>query len=297
MSGSRTVPAPQTFAIIGHPIAHSLSPLMHETAFRAAGIPHRCVALDVPPAELGAFIAQMRSGEIAGASVTIPHKRAIIGHLDELSPEAQAIGAVNTVVRKGERLTGHNTDVLGVIESLAPYAERLRGASSLVLGSGGAARALLRALTGSFGLSRITVAARSPETAEPLRALSSARGEIRIIPYDAQGLRTAAHEAALIVNCTPVGMASHDDGSPLPAGTPLAPGQIVFDVVYRPLLTTLLRQALQAGCMTVSGLEMFLHQGAAAYELWTGTPMSLDAVREAIVPALSERSFPIPSQR
>jgi shikimate dehydrogenase len=265
------------YAVIGHPLGHSLSPLLHNWGFRECGLDARYEAIPVTPAELTSFLVRARVEPLAGLSVTIPHKQTIMGLLDKVTFAASSVGAVNTVFWEDNRLWGENTDVLGVSEplrGLGPFH------SALVLGAGGAARAVVFAL-GELKVPEILVAARDQNKAAALAAGFGAR------PLAWEDRATV--QTRLIVNTTPLGMlGERQDLSPWPKDAPLPPAATVFDVVYNPLVTRFLAQAQAAGCHTVSGLEMFLHQGLAQFRTWTGQDLDPDKVRDVLRQALEK---------
>jgi 3-dehydroquinate dehydratase / shikimate dehydrogenase len=266
----------RVYGVIGNPIGHSLSPLMHNTAFRA----RRMDAVFVPflAPDLDDFLRAIKSFGIAGSAVTIPHKEAILRHLDDCDPLAARIGAVNTIVVRGRgRLYGYNTDYMGVLRSLERRV-RLMGSRVLLYGSGGVARAAAFALAQAGAT--VCIAAARPADAKQAEALAHAVGA-QVVARD--GLRRDWFDA--IVNCTPVGM--HPlGGSPL--DSPELNCRIVMDVIYRPRTTELLRRAQQRGIETVSGLEMFLAQGIAQYEIWTGERAPEASMRRVVTLALDQ---------
>jgi 3-dehydroquinate dehydratase / shikimate dehydrogenase len=261
----------RVYGVIGDPIGHSLSPLLHNTAFHA----RKFDAVFVPflVRNFREFLGARKGFGVAGLAVTIPHKETILRFLDDCDPLAARIGAVNTVVvRGGGRLYGYNTDYVGVLRSLERRM-RLAGSRVLLFGAGGAARAAAFALAQAG--SNVCICARRPQRA---RALARAVGG-QVVPR-----AELAHEFFdAIVNCTPVGM--HPRG-----GSPLASAElncrIVMDMVYRPRETELLRLARRKGIETISGVEMFLAQGFAQYEIWTGERAPESAMRRAVVSAL-----------
>jgi 3-dehydroquinate dehydratase/shikimate dehydrogenase len=262
----------RVYSVIGNPIGHSLSPLLHNTAFHA----RKFDAVFVPflVQSLLDFLSVIKPFGISGFGVTIPHKENILRHLDDCDPLAARIGAVNTVVvRSGGRLYGYNTDYVGVLRSLE-RSMRLRGSRVLLFGAGGAARAAAFALAQAGSI--VCIAARRPDRA---RALARAVGA-HAVPRGA--LRREFFDA--IVNCTPVGMHPRG-GSPL-AGHELNT-RIVMDMVYRPRMTELLQRAHRKGIETISGVEMFLAQGFAQYEIWTGERAPEAAMRGAILATLA----------
>jgi 3-dehydroquinate dehydratase/shikimate dehydrogenase len=262
----------RVYGVIGDPIGHSLSPLLHNTAFHA----RRFDAVFVPflVRDLREFLTAMKKFGVLGLSVTIPHKEMILGHLDGCDPLAARIGAVNTVVvRGGGRLYGYNTDYVGVLRSLERRI-RLAGSRVLLFGAGGAARAAAFALAQAGSV--VCICARRPERARALARAAggqvAARSELTREYFDA------------IVNSTPVGMYPR-------GGTPLKSAElncrIVMDMVYRPQETELLDLARRKGIETVSGVEMFLAQGFAQYEIWTGERAPESAMRRAVISALA----------
>jgi shikimate dehydrogenase len=271
------------FAIIGHPIGHSLSPLMHTTAMRELRIDSAFIAVDIAPSRLEEGVKELISRGCKGFNVTIPHKETIRALLDEEDAEARAVGAVNTVVVKDGRLYGYNTDIAGVRATLDSLRHTFTGKRAVVLGAGGGARAVLHVLVNDYATEHITIASRTLKRAEGLAASLLGKGStLLVLPIEQRRLLDAVNEATLIVNSTPVGMSPNTEASPLPTDAPLHAGQIVFDLIPRPLQTTLLRLASERGATTVGGLEMLLHQGAKAFELFTGTLMPLNLVKRVL---------------
>jgi 3-dehydroquinate dehydratase / shikimate dehydrogenase len=269
---SRITRRTRVYGVIGNPIGHSLSPLMYNTAFRAGKID--AVFLPFLVQDLRDFLSAIKRFGISGFAVTIPHKENILRHLDDCDPLAARIGAVNTVVvRRGGRLYGYNTDYVGVLRSLESRM-RLAGSRVLLFGAGGAARAAAFALAQAGSV--VCLCSRRPARA---RALARAVGAQVV---SREGLRREFFDA--IVNCTPVGMHPHGD-SPLVVAE-LNCG-IVMDMVYRPRSTELLQRARLKGLETISGAEMFLAQGFAQYEIWTGERAPEAAMRRAITTALT----------
>lgn len=274
--------------ILGRPIAHTLSPTMHNAAFAALALPYVYLPWAVPPEGLGAATAAFRAMEnFAGANVTVPHKEAIRFHLDALSPEAEGIGAVNTVIPRDGRLLGHNTDGLGFIASLREGGMDPRGARVLLLGAGGGAKGVAYALAAE-GTAEITVANRSPERAEALVGALAARFrrcQFLALPLQAPGVAEAVKSADVLINATSVGLAPGET-LPLDLGG-LRPTTLVCDLIYRPLETAFLEAARGKGCRVLNGLGMLLHQGAAGFRLFTGVDAPLDAMRAALARGLA----------
>ncbi|HLE37949.1 MAG TPA: shikimate dehydrogenase [Candidatus Acidoferrales bacterium] len=262
----------RVYGVIGNPVSHSLSPLLHNTGFIARRM--NAVYLPFLVRDLRDFLDAVRPLGIAGFSVTLPHKQAILRHLDGCDPLAEAIGAVNTVVvRGGGKLYGYNTDYVGVLRALERRVA-LRGSRVLIFGAGGAARAAAFALAQGGAL--VAVLARSEAKARGLaRAVGGEvieRGRLRREFFDA------------IVNATPVGMFPQVRRSPLRAEELNC--RLVMDLIYRPMKTELLRRAAQRGIETVSGVEMFLAQGIAQWEIWSGLRAPERVMRRAVLAAL-----------
>ncbi len=273
--------------ILGHPVSHSFSPLLHNAAFFAQGLNLRYVALDVPPTLLPAAVKGLGALGFAGANVTIPHKRAVITLLTHVSPQARAIGAVNTIVcrRAGTEviMTGENTDVEGFVAPLMEYAAFLRGQSALIFGAGGAARAAAYALMDRFSLSRVVVAARNPDRARQLcMGLAPCDPGSVLLPVALSDAGPHVKAAGVVVNATPVGMHPHVTKTPWPDTESFREGQVVYDLIYRPLKTRLMADAAIRGAIPIGGLPMLLRQAAVAYRHWTGRSMPLSEARSAL---------------
>jgi shikimate dehydrogenase len=257
--------------LLGDPIAHTLSPALHNAAFAALGLDWVYVALRVRPADLGAALAGVRALGLAGANVTVPHKQTVCAYLDELVDDAAVTGAANTIVRSGDRLVGHNTDVEGFRLALrSVVAEGVAGRSALVLGSGGAARAVVLALARER-IGRLTVWARSPQRAAEVAAVAAGQGAQPEAEGRALAALTAADAAAadLLVNATTLGM---EGAGKVPAVLVdnVRVDQIVYDVVYGRRPTALVAAACSRGARTVDGARMLVEQAAVAFGLWTG---------------------------
>jgi len=259
---------PARFAVFGNPVGHSLSPIMHTAAFAATAFNGVYVA--VPVADIRPAVAGLRALGFRGASITLPHKESVMACLDEVEETARRIKAVNTIVNVNGRLQGCNTDVSGAVRALKDKTP-LAGRAVAILGAGGAARAVAFGILAEGG--RVTIfnraAERGKKLADELQADFRPLSEFKADPY------------AIMVNTTPAGMAPRADATPVAVET-LRPGLVVMDIVYNPLKTRLLREAACAGCTTIDGLSMFVHQGARQFELWTGMTAPVDIMRMAV---------------
>jgi shikimate dehydrogenase len=259
--------------LVGDDIEESLSPRIHAAAMESAGIEGRYDLFPVDADGLeGVLAAMRRSSAFVGLNVTIPFKQAVIPLLDDVSREAEAIGAVNTVTKAGTKLSGDNTDHTGFLLALEDAGFDVRRKRVLVLGAGGAARALLFGL-GRAGAAGITICARNRKQAELLAARFSSFGTET--SYRAEAFEAAADTAAdeppdLVVNATPVGSGRLPGLSPLPRCGFLSPRQLVADIVYRPATTPLLDEARVRGARTMNGLPMLVHQALESFRIWTG---------------------------
>lgn len=276
----------QRIGVIGYPLGHTLSPAFQQAAFDALGIEARYEAWETAPDRLAEVVASFRDAGCLGANVTVPHKQAVIPLIDSLEPLAQRTGAVNTIVNREGLLQGHNTDVVGFQRALASTGFDPRDRRALVLGAGGAARAIVVALQDA-GAGWIGVHNRTPERAERLVADLSVADDAALVTLPPDGLAEAARDSELLVNCSSVGMqgSGSEGSSPLPPE--LLPRQaLVVDIVYRPAETRLLKDARSRGLQTLGGLPMLVYQGAAAFELWSGRPAPIEVMVSAAERAL-----------
>ena len=264
--------------IFGYPLAHSLSPAFQQAAFNHYGLDARYLAWETPPDALAAEVAKLRGGDFIGANVTIPHKQAVMALLDEVDPLAEAIGAVNTIAKRGGRLVGYNTDAHGFMRALKEDAAfEPSGRRALLLGAGGAARAAAFALFHE-GIASLVIANRTLERADALAAALSA-DIVSAISADDAALNDAALNADLIVNSTSVGMRHGGAEGQTPLAGGLIPHDAVaLDMVYNPQHTPLLAAARSAGARAVGGMPMLIYQGAAAFEMWTGRVAPVEAM-------------------
>ncbi len=275
---------PKRVFLLGHPLDHSVSPAFQNAAFRDAGIDATYHLADVVPEELARMVASLRHSEMLGANVTVPYKQDVIPFLDALSDEAQTLGAVNTIVNDGGRLIGRNTDVPGFAADLRAHGVEVTGQCVILLGAGGAARGVAAALAG-MGVARLVIANRTPARATAIAAHYPDRAVI--VALAGADIRAALPDAALLVNATSVGL--HGDEIPISAELlDLLPAHAaVYDLIYRP--TALLGAAQARGLMAIDGLGMLIHQGALAWEAWTGRPAPLAVMTDAARAAMRER--------
>lgn len=288
------VASPLSLGLTGYPLGHSLSPRLHAAALGAAGLPGEYRLYPAEPLPQGepalrALLGRLRAGELHGLNVTIPHKSAVLPWLDELAPVARAVGAANTLYLRAGRLAGDNTDVGGFLADLAalwpPVAAEAGPLTALVLGAGGSARAVVYALAQTGW--QVFVAARRPEQAQALAAAliptlpddrkdrqgqASTAPAIQPLPLAAAAFARLPTSPALIVNTTSLGMASQPADSPWPGELPFPEEARVYDLVYNPAETPLLRAARLAGRPGRNGLGMLVEQAALAFERWTGRP-------------------------
>ncbi|NUO81879.1 shikimate dehydrogenase [candidate division KSB1 bacterium] len=262
-------------AVIGDPISHSLSPVLHNFLIAHFNLPFSYEALHVRAADLPKLVARLRNGELAGVNVTIPHKQAIIPLLDELLYPADRIGAVNTVCVVHERLIGHNTDASGFQRSLEKARLEVSNQEVLLLGAGGAAKAVVFALLAK-GVRSIYLCNRHEERARQLHATlpASEQNKVRVISWDGREKHIDTHGIRMIINATSVGMSTAENDAPLPAFA-FREGMVALDLIYNPAETCFLRQARQAGAVTLNGLPMLIYQGVAALELWSGKTLEI----------------------
>ena len=288
-------PTRYNLGLIGYPLERSLSPQIHHAALRLSGLEGEYRLYPVAPLpegkpDLERMIQRLRLGDMQGLNVTIPHKQTILPYLDELAPAARAVGAANTLVLENGRLTGDNTDIPGFTADLHRQLPAASG-KALVLGAGGSARAVVYALLQS-GWSVVVAARRLEQAASMSFPSPHGRRErdegqfpsAQAVLLEASSL-SALQDVRLVVNTTPVGMFPHPDASPWPSGLPLPPGAAVYDLIYKPLETLLLRQARQAGLAAVNGLGMLVEQAALSFERWTGARVDRSALWAEISPS------------
>jgi shikimate dehydrogenase len=270
--------------LIGYPVGHSMSPAMHNAAFKELGLDYRYEALSVEPGRLADFLnGVLRRPTVRGANVTIPHKISVMRAIDAVDEAAAMIGAVNTVVNDGGVLKGYNTDGVGAMRALERSIGGLRGKRVLLLGAGGAARAVAYVIAREA--EALIILNRTPrravELAGALRRKVERRIDISAAALDETHLRRELERADILINATPMGM--HPDVGETPVPRHLLHGRLlVFDLVYNPPRTRLLREAEDAEAETLSGVEMLVYQGAEAFLLWTGKRAPVDLMLQVV---------------
>ena len=275
--------------IIGDPIEHTMSPVMHNAAFQRLDLDYVYLPFRVRQEELGKAVEGMRALNIRGFNVTIPHKVAIIPLLDKLDPLVEKIGAINTVVNEGGVLVGYNTDATGFLQALLERGIELSGKNVVILGAGGAARAVSSVLVEKAA--SLVILNRNLARAENLarRIAQVFDKEVKAMALGEGNLASVLDRADILINTTSAGMIPDIDKTPVPARL-LKPTLIVFDIVYNPMKTRLLKEAEAAGAETIGGLEMLVWQGAMAFELWTGRKASVDIMKYEAIKALSHEN-------
>ena len=274
--------------LIGYPLGHSVSPAMHNAAFKELGLDYEYVPFEVEPADLPEALPGLRALHIAGFNVTIPHKEAIIPLLGDVTRLARTVGAVNTVVNQDGELTGYNTDGPGFIESLKEDASfEPRGKKVVVLGAGGASRAVA-AMLAEMGAASLVISDIIEEKAKELAEYTGGLSKTKCgwSKPDSLLLKTEIEQADLLVNTTPLGMHPEVNKSPLPDKIKLPKKLVVYDLVYNPAETKLLKTAKAAGCRAVSGLGMLVRQGALAFTVFTGEEAPIETMWSAALKAL-----------
>jgi shikimate dehydrogenase len=294
------LPSSSSYAVIGDPVEHSVSPEMQAAAFRASGIDADFRAIQVRREDLSSWVRAAPS-IFAGFNITIPHKEAMLDLVDEVSSDARLVGAVNTVACRDGVLAGYNTDLNGMWALLDTLKFEVTGPPTVVFGAGGSARAVVAALAARGATVTVVnqtvsraealcrgLQARSMEVFGPAGTPTAKFPELRAVPFSGMDAFDAVSRAALLVNCTPLGMAHLRDQTPLPDGVSLDHQPVVIDLVYGGP-TALVRRAWRAGCQTFDGIEMLVQQGGASFRIWTGQVPELDAMRQACRDTLEAR--------
>jgi shikimate dehydrogenase len=271
--------------LLGSPVAHSVSPAMHNESFRYHGLDYVYLAFDVQPEDFEKAVDGLIAMNARGWNCTMPHKRRMYERVDELSEEAQLIGAVNTVVQENGRLIGYNTDGKGYMKAVQDAGFDVLGQKMTLLGAGGAAASIL-AQAALDGVTDIDLLARKGKSWDAIQEVVdrvNGRTNCKVSMYELQDkaqMKKSIEESRILVNASSVGMSPHEDGCLIPDASFLRPGLIVSDTIYNPRKTKLLQMAEKTGCSYFNGMYMLLYQGAYAFELWTGLPMPVELVKE-----------------
>jgi len=264
--------------VIGNPISHSLSPLMHNTAAKELGISLKYDRLLLEDHELLKIHRIFNHSSFIGANITIPYKQQMAQYVDYIDDLALSVGAINTISKEGNSLSAHNTDVFGFLAPLLAYSDELEGASAVVFGTGGASKAILYALE-ELGLSEVILVSRSPLISPDIDSTMNV-----IYASYANWSAYLTDECHLIVNTTPLGMGRFSDDSPIPEfEVHLLKDRICYDLVYGKQKTPFIIQAIENGGLPIDGLEMLIHQGSKAFEIWTGKAFPIQTVRNTLI--------------
>ncbi len=272
------------YLLLGHPVGHSWSPLMHNTALNYHGIEARYYAIDLLDNELTDLATFFNRETFLGANVTIPYKQLIMNYLDMVDQQADEIGAVNTIVKEEFQLTGYNTDSYGFLSPLNEFEEIIAGGRAIVFGTGGASKAIAVSLR-EIGLEEIFLISRNPDRINSFNRFD----QVKVVSYNEWTV--LAKEAILIVNATPLGMYPDTGQSPVREGEKqFLADRICYDIVYNPLQTKFLQQAKEVGAKTIGGLEMLIQQGSRSFELWTGKQFPVNVIRKKLYERFEDRT-------
>jgi len=278
----------KVLCVIGHPIEHSMSPVMHNAALKELSLDYIYLAFDVPPKNLKEALLGFKKSDMKGINVTIPHKETIIPHLDQIEPLAKKIGAVNTIKNINGVLIGKNTDALGAKKALIDAGCKIKGKKVLILGAGGAARAISFALSEEIG--EIFICNRTEKRAFKLAKELEDKMKIPATGKDMskETLKSLLNDADILINTTPIGMYPNVNKSPISKEL-LTDRLFVYDIIYNPLQTQFLKDASEIGCKTLNGLDMFVNQGALAFEWWTDIKPNKNTMKEKIIEILGKK--------
>ncbi|WP_456419122.1 shikimate dehydrogenase [Methanocaldococcus infernus] len=266
--------------LIGHPVEHSLSPVMHNAAFKDKNLNYVYLAFDVKPEKLKFVVDGAKALGMVGFNVTIPHKVEIIKYLDQLSEEAKLIGAVNTVKIEDDIAIGYNTDGIGARRALEEEIGKVKDKKIVIFGAGGAARAV------AFELAKDNFVVIANRTLEKAKKLAKEIEEKLNREVGYSDLNVDLENVDIVINATPVGMYPNVNEKPIVSKERLRKDMIVMDLVYNPLETTLLKEAKKVGAKTIDGLGMLIYQGAEAFKIWTGVEPNIEVMRESILKVL-----------
>jgi len=278
----------KVLCVIGHPIEHSMSPIMHNAALKELSLDYIYLAFDVPPKDLEKALLGFKKSDMKGINVTIPHKETIVQYLDQIEPLAEKIGAVNTIKNINGVLIGKNTDALGAKKALIDAGCKIKGKKVLILGAGGAARAISFALSGE--IDEIFVCNRTESRAFKLAKELEDKMKIPATGKDLskETLKSLLNDADILINTTPIGMYPNVNRSPISKEL-LTDRLFIYDIIYNPLQTQLLKDASEIGCKTLNGIDMFVNQGALAFEWWTDKKPNKNTMKEKIIEFLGKK--------
>ena len=266
--------------ILGYPVGHSLSPVMHNAAFKKNQMDYVYIPLPTAPNDLKTAVSALKAWNFRGANVTIPHKVAVMEYLDEIAEDARMIGAVNTITIRDGRAIGSNTDGIGFIASLRKASAAPEGGRAVLLGAGGAARAVVWGLLQN-GIENITILVRNVEKGLSFAKRFASHGDIKVYMFGDTEAKKALRTCTLLVNTTPLGMATNLDAMPEVSWTDVAEDAVVYDLIYTPLMTRFLKEAQEHGHRTINGKDMLIEQGAESFFRWTGIEPHRPSMKEA----------------
>ena len=275
----------EKLGVIGYPLKHSLSPLIHNNAIEKLGLNYQYQPIEIKPGKFDTSISGLKIMKIKGFNVTIPYKEQILSYLDETSKEVNVIGAANTIVNIDGKYKGYNTDVIGIKVSLEDFANELKDSKVIVLGAGGAARAVVYSLIEHFAVSEIHLYNRTKEKAEKIKKQFSAKLNfegIACYKFDEAHIIENSQQTSLIINTTPIGMHPDVRNSPVNNDGLFRKDKLYFDLIYNPLKTEFLKKAERKGGTAINGLKMFVGQAAEAFKLWTGKEFPIEESEELI---------------
>lgn len=278
----------KNFGVIGHPIGHSLSPAMQNAGIQAAGLDAVYIAMPVMEAELGQAVDGLKALGFYGFNVTIPHKQAVMKYLDEIDEDAKIIGAVNAVSIQAGRLKGYNTDMAGFLQGMHNHGFSPTGTHAVLLGAGGAARAIIWGLI-KEGVKSLAIGVRNVPKVQPVAEYFRPYMDIQVMDWHSEAFCHRLQEAQLLINSTPLGMAPHVDAMPPVDFSLVSKDAFVYDIIYTPAETMFLRTAREHGCRTLNGEEMLVGQGAEAFRLWTGHQLPTEPMAQALRTCLENK--------
>ncbi|KPK88523.1 hypothetical protein AMJ80_10965 [bacterium SM23_31] len=281
----------KVYGIFGSPILHSLSPLMHNEAFAIKKLNAHYIPFEIGKSNLKAALQIVQGEGISGSNITLPLKQAVIEYLDDITPDARRIGAVNTVTFKDDKIKGYNTDIDGFIAPLKKYIEPIQYENVTVFGGGGAARTVLYALLSNYRFPHLTVITRNPARGNALLDEAETwRKHQTVLEWagfdDVSRYSEVIWDSRLIINCTPLGMQGYGEEFPGKFVRFFRPGQVAYDLIYTPIKTLFISEAEKRGALTISGLDMLIVQGAKTFKLWTGKVMPVENIREILIEKL-----------